>query len=154
MISYGGLRANSVCLNRRLRMAPDSPLAPYAVCAEKSSGRVFSESYVNDENAFQVDRDRILHSTSFRRIIHKTQVFMSDQCDHFRNRLTHTLEVVAQAQRLSRALDVNPTLAGAIALAHDLGHAPFGHAGEVALDELMRDHGGFEHNVQSLRTVD
>jgi dGTPase len=134
-------------------MRPDA-LAPFAAMDDASQGRAHPESIASEQTPFEVDRERILHCTAFRRLIHKTQVFMTDECDHFRNRLTHTLEVVAFAQRLARGLRANARLAGAIALAHDLGHAPFGHAGEVALGELMRDHGGFEHNVQSLRVVD
>jgi dGTPase len=129
-------------------------LHPCAVYDESSRGRMHAESANPDEPAFEIDRSRILSCMAFRRLMHKTQVFVTDCGDHFRTRLTHTLEVVAQAQRLSRRLNLNPRLAGAIALAHDLGHSPFGHAGESALAQLMKDHGGFEHNVQSLRVVD
>jgi dGTPase len=132
----------------------DESLAPYAVTAANTRGRAHDEPDPAGEDPFEADRRRILHCMAFRRLMHKTQVFVTDCGDHFRTRLTHTLEVVAQAQRLARRLAVNDRLAGAIALAHDLGHAPFGHAGEKALAELMADSGGFEHNLQSLRVVD
>lgn len=120
-----------------------------------SCGRAHAEMMPSDESAFELDRKRILNCTAFRRLMHKTQVFVSDQRgDHFRTRLTHTLEVVAQAQRIAAGLRLNARLAGAIAMAHDLGHPPFGHAGEAALARLMEKHGGFEHNLQSLRVVD
>jgi dGTPase len=125
-----------------------------AVRDEASRGRQHKEATGSAEPIFETDRARILGCMSFRRLMHKTQVFVTDCGDHFRTRLTHTLEVVAQAQRLARSLDLNQRLAGAIALAHDLGHPPFGHAGEAALAGLMTEHGGFEHNVQSLRVVD
>ena len=107
-----------------------------------------------DESPFAIDRRRIINCMAFRRLGYKTQVFLSDVGDHYRTRLTHTLEVASQACRLGRSLRLNETLADAVALAHDLGHAPFGHAGEVALNELMAGHGGFEHNRQSHRVVD
>ncbi|MFQ5429150.1 MAG: dGTP triphosphohydrolase [Phycisphaerae bacterium] len=129
-------------------------LAPYAVWDNASRGRVHPRADLPDDHPFDLDRYRILTCMAFRRLMHKTQVFVTDEGDHFRTRLTHTLEVVAQAERLAKLLHLNVALAGAIALAHDLGHAPFGHAGEKTLAELMRDHGGFEHNVQSLRVVD
>jgi len=129
-------------------------LAAYAVTDDASLGRVHAEAVESDESAFDLDQHRILNCMAFRRLMHKTQVFVTDGGDHFRTRLTHTLEVAAQAERLARLLNLNQTLAAAIALAHDLGHSPFGHAGESALAELMKDHGGFEHNVQSLRVVD
>ncbi len=130
------------------------PLAPYAVHDHASRGRVHSRSEVGDESPFDLDRHRIVSCMAFRRLMHKTQVFITGETDHFRTRLTHTLEVTAQAERLARLLGVNDRLAGAVALAHDLGHSPFGHAGEKALAKLMKEHGGFEHNVQSLRVVD
>ncbi|HVP13599.1 MAG TPA: dNTP triphosphohydrolase, partial [Phycisphaerae bacterium] len=129
-------------------------LAPYAVADHASRGRAYPEQAPPDESPFELDRHRILNCTAFRRLMHKTQVFVTDSGDHFRTRLTHTLEVAAQAQRLAKLLHLNPRLAVAISLAHDLGHPPFGHAGEQALAELMADHGGFEHNLQSLRVVD
>jgi len=133
---------------------PSSPLATHAVTESASRGRVFPEPGAASQPPFETDRDRILNSMSFRRLRHKTQVFVTDLGDHFRTRLTHTLEVQIQAERLAGLLNLNDRLAGAIAMAHDLGHPPFGHAGEEALAELMNGHGGFEHNVQSLRVVD
>ncbi|RIK63005.1 MAG: deoxyguanosinetriphosphate triphosphohydrolase [Planctomycetota bacterium] len=135
-------------------MADGDSLARYAVTRGNSRGRVHAEGDGVDACPFEADRQRILNCMAFRRLMHKTQVFVTDCGDHFRTRLTHTLEVVAQAQRLARRLGLNARLAGGIALAHDLGHAPFGHAGEKVLAELMKEHGGFEHNVQSLRVVD
>lgn len=132
---------------------PDVGLASYAVNAVASRGRRHAEPPLTDP-PFEFDRRRILHSAAFRRLMHKTQVFVSHEGDHFRTRLTHTLEVVAHAQRVAGRLRLSAPLAGAVALAHDLGHPPFGHAGEKALAELMQAHGGFEHNVQSLRVVD
>lgn len=107
-----------------------------------------------DESPFEVDRERILHCAAFRRLVQKTQVFVTHEGDHFRTRLTHTLEVAAVARRIARWLGLCEVLSDAIALAHDLGHPPFGHAGEKELAEQMRGHGGFEHNLQSLRVVD
>lgn len=129
-------------------------LATYAVSDDRSRGRANTDPYAGGQAAFEIDRQRIINCMAFRRLGHKTQVFVTGVGDHFRTRLTHTLEVVAQAQRLAGLLSLNGRLAGAIALAHDLGHAPFGHAGEKALAELMTEHGGFEHNLQSLRVVD
>src|SRR5215813_5921692 len=127
-----------------LRPATPDPadLAAYAVHASQSRGRRHAEPPVLDP-PFEFDRRRILHCTSFRRLMHKTQVFVTHEGDHFRTRLTHTLEVVAHAQRIAARLHLNSPLAGAVALAHDLGHPPFGHAGEAALAELMANHGGF-----------
>ncbi|GJQ27459.1 MAG: deoxyguanosinetriphosphate triphosphohydrolase-like protein [Phycisphaerae bacterium] len=129
-------------------------LAPFAVAEAASRGRQHPDPFAGGDSPFELDRARILSSTAFRRLMHKTQVFVTGLSDHFRTRLTHTLEVVAQSQRLARAIGANARLAGAIALAHDLGHPPFGHAGEIALAQCMADHGGFEHNLQSLRVVD
>lgn len=131
----------------------NSALAPYAVWDHTSRGRVHPRAEVGDDSPFELDRYRILSCMAFRRLMHKTQVFIT-RGDHFRTRLTHTLEVMAQAEKLARWLNLNDRLAGAIALAHDLGHSPFGHAGEKTLHELMKDHGGFEHNIQSLRVID
>jgi len=128
--------------------------APYAVREAASRGRVHPQPEDPMRSAFARDRERVLQSTAFRRLEYKTQVFMTREHDHFRTRLTHTLEVAELARRLAVALRVNESLAEVIALAHDLGHPPFGHAGEAALNRLMRDHGGFEHNVHSLRVVD
>lgn len=129
-------------------------LAPYAMRAAESGGRVHPEQPHVYRTDFQRDRDRILHSRAFRRLEYKTQVFVHHEGDHYRNRLTHTLEAATVARSVSRTLRLNEDLAEAIALAHDLGHTPFGHAGERVLDELMADDGGFDHNRQSLRVVD
>ncbi len=128
-------------------------LMPFAVHEKETRGRVHPRSEAGDDDPFELDRYRIFTCTAFRRLMHKTQVFIGDG-DHFRTRLTHTLEVVAQAERLARLLNLNDRLAGAIGLAHDLGHAPFGHAGEKTLNDQMKDNCGFEHNLQSLRVVD
>lgn len=140
------------------RMADGSPqhrsLDFLAVPDHASRGRVHSRAEVGDERPFDLDRHRIISCMAFRRLMYKTQVFITGETDHFRTRLSHTLEVMAQAERLARLIGVNDRLAGAVALAHDLGHSPFGHAGEKQLAELMKKHGGFEHNVQSLRVVD
>ncbi len=129
-------------------------LAPYATAPERSRGRRHPEPPPNHRSDFQRDRDRIVHSTAFRRLKYKTQVFVSHEGDLFRNRLTHSLEVAQIARSSARALGLNEDLTEAIALAHDLGHTPFGHAGQHALNECMRGRGGFEHNLQSLRIVD
>ncbi|MCE5327348.1 MAG: deoxyguanosinetriphosphate triphosphohydrolase [Planctomycetaceae bacterium] len=129
-------------------------LAPFAVREGDSGGRRHDESEHPYRTCFQRDRDRIIHCSAFRRLDFKTQVFVPHECDHFRTRMTHTLEVAQIARNLARALRLNEDLAEAVALAHDLGHPPFGHAGEAALNELMAAHGGFEHNRQSLRVVD
>src|SRR6476646_3586973 len=129
-------------------------LAPYAVTPEGSRGRRVNEEPAHGRSDFQRDRDRIVHSTAFRRLEYKTQVFVNHEGDHFRTRLTHSLEVAQIARTIARTLELNEDLTEAIALAHDLGHTPFGHAGQDALNACMRDHGGFEHNLQSLRVVD
>jgi len=134
---------------------PTGPgLAPYAAAPAHSRGRRHPEPAPNHRGEFQRDRDRIVHSTAFRRLKYKTQVFVSHEGDLFRNRLTHSLEVAQIARSSARALGLNEDLTEAIALAHDLGHTPFGHAGQRALNNCMRDRGGFEHNLQSLRIVD
>jgi dGTPase len=130
------------------------PLAPYAQCEEASRGRRFPEPPPRHRTEYQRDRDRIVHSTAFRRLVYKTQVFVNHEGDLYRTRLTHSLEVAQIARSVARALGLNEPLAEAICLAHDLGHTPFGHAGQDALNECMRDLGGFEHNLQSLRVVD
>jgi dGTPase len=117
-------------------------------------GRRFAEAPAPTRNAFQRDRDRIVHSTAFRRLVYKTQVFLNHEGDLFRTRLTHSLEVAQLGRSIARALGLNEDLVEAVALAHDLGHTPFGHAGQDALNECMAEHGGFEHNLQSLRVVD
>ena len=129
-------------------------LAPQASKSADSKGRVRGEDEDPIRPAFQRDRDRVVHSKAFRRLKHKTQVFFSPAGDHYRTRLTHSLEVAQIGRSLARNLRLNEDLVEAIALAHDLGHTPFGHAGQDALNECMREHGGFEHNLQSLRVVD
>lgn len=132
----------------------ESILKSYAVRAERSRGRKYPEPAGEALDPFALDRHRIVHSAAFRRLQYKTQVFVTHEHDHFRTRLTHTLEVADIARRLARALGVNATLAEVISLAHDLGHPPFGHAGEHALAVRMSGHDGFEHNIQSLRIVE
>lgn len=133
-------------------MRPD--LAPYAASEASSRGRAVPEPRPKARGEFQRDRDRIVHSTAFRRLEYKTQVFVNHEGDLFRTRLTHSIEVAQIARSVARALNLNDDLAEGISLAHDLGHTPFGHAGQDALNECMVDHGGFEHNLQSLRIVD
>ena len=129
------------------------PRAPYAADPAQSRGRLYSTSLSPTRSEFQRDRDRIIHSTAFRRLQYKTQVFLAHEGQHFRTRLTHTLEVSQMARSLARALRLDEDLAEAVALAHDLGHTPFGHAGERVLDDKMRQYGGFDHNLQALRVV-
>jgi dGTPase len=129
-------------------------LAPYAANPALSIGRQFNEPPSSTRNAFQRDRDRIIHSTAFRRLEYKTQVFVNHEGDLFRTRLTHSLEVAQLARGIARTLNLHEDLTEAIALAHDLGHTPFGHAGQDALNNCMKDFGGFEHNLQSLRVVE
>jgi dGTPase len=128
-------------------------LAPFGVRSQNSKGRAFPEVEAEYRTAFQRDRDRILHTTAFRRLEYKTQVFINSEGDYYRTRLTHTLEVAQIGRTVARALGANEDLIEAICLAHDLGHPPFGHSGEVALARLMKDFGGFDHNKQSLRIV-
>ena len=129
-------------------------LAPFACRSADSRGRLVDEAQHPIRTCFQRDRDRVVHSTAFRRLQYKTQVFVHHEGDHFRNRLTHTLEGAQIARTIARALRLNEDLAEAIALAHDLGHTPFGHAGERVLARLLVNQGGFDHNRQSLRVVD
>ena len=129
-------------------------LAPYAADPEKSRGRRYPEPAPTSRSEFQRDRDRIIHCTAFRRLEYKTQVFVNHEGDLFRTRLTHSLEVAQIARSISRSLRLNEDLSEAISLAHDLGHTPFGHAGQDALNTCMKSHGGFEHNLQSIRVVD
>jgi dGTPase len=127
--------------------------APWAVDPWLSRGRLVAEPVSPTRSEFQRDRDRIIHTTAFRRLKHKTQVFIAHEGDHYRTRLTHTIEVAQIARALARALKLDEDLAEGVALVHDFGHTPFGHTGEDALDELMADAGGFDHNAQSLRIV-
>lgn len=135
-------------------MFSDAHLASYAAQSVTSRGRRFSESGSSSRSEFQRDRDRIIHCTAFRRLEYKTQVFVNHEGDLFRTRLTHSLEVAQIARSIARNLRLNEDLVEAISLAHDLGHTPFGHAGQDALNACMKDYGGFEHNLQSLRVVD
>jgi dGTPase len=129
-------------------------LAPYAATDTASRGRQYSESTPAYRSEYQRDRDRIIHSSAFRRLEYKTQVFVNHEGDMFRTRLTHSIEVAQISRSIARILNLNEDLSETIALAHDLGHTPFGHAGQDALNACMQDYGGFEHNLQSLRTVD
>jgi dGTPase len=129
-------------------------LAPWASHPSQTRGRRHAEPPAPTRNAYQRDRDRIVHSTAFRRLVYKTQVFLNHEGDLFRTRLTHSLEVAQLGRSIARVLGLNEDLVEAIALAHDLGHTPFGHAGQDALHECMAEQGGFEHNLQSLRVVD
>jgi dGTPase len=129
-------------------------LAPHASRSAQTKGRRYPEEYKDDRPAFERDRDRIIHCAAFRRLEYKTQVFVNHEGDYYRTRLTHTLEVAQIARGIARKLRLNEELTEAIALAHDLGHTPFGHAGENALNTLMAGYGGFEHNLQSLRVVE
>jgi dGTPase len=132
----------------------EEALAPYAAHSDKGRGRRYAETAHASRSQFQRDRDRIIHCTAFRRLEYKTQVFLNHEGDLFRTRLTHSLEVAQVGRSLARNLRLNEDLVEAIALAHDLGHTPFGHVGQDVLNECMHDHGGFEHNLQSLRVVD
>ena len=129
-------------------------LAPYAAHDEQSKGRRFPEAAPEYRREFQRDRDRIIHSNAFRRLVYKTQVFVNHEGDLYRTRITHSMEVAQIARSVARVLRLNEPLTEAISLAHDLGHTPFGHAGQDALNDCMRPYGGFEHNLQSLRVVD
>jgi len=138
---------------REMEKREYSMLASYAIKAKESKGRVYKEPEHAYRGIYQRDQDRIIYSTAFRRLEYKTQVFVNHEGDYYRTRLTHTLEVAQIAKSIARALRLNEELVEAIALAHDLGHTPFGHAGEDALHELMRNNGGFDHNAQGLRVV-
>ncbi|MBS0392681.1 MAG: deoxyguanosinetriphosphate triphosphohydrolase [Proteobacteria bacterium] len=133
---------------------PESTLAPYACDPMRSRGRRYPEPPAPTRTAYQRDRDRIVHSTAFRRLVYKTQVFLNHEGDLFRTRLTHSLEVAQLGRSIARSLRLNEDLVEAVCLAHDLGHTPFGHAGQDMLNECMEGFGGFEHNLQSLRVVD
>jgi dGTPase len=128
-------------------------LKPYATKSNNSKGRIYKEKENSIRSPYQRDRDRIIHSSSFRRLKHKTQVFVNTEGDHYRTRLTHSMEVSQIARTLARALGLNEDLCETLSLAHDLGHTPFGHAGEEVLDQCMIDHGGFDHNIQTIRIV-
>ena len=141
-------------LREELERREAAALAPYAMRSAESGGRVHPEPEAHHRTRFQRDRDRIIHCKAFRRLEYKTQVFLNHEGDHYRTRLTHTIEVTQIGRTIARALGLNEDLTEAVALAHDLGHTPFGHSGEEALKELMAEHGGFEHNGQGLRLVD
>jgi dGTPase len=138
---------------QQLEEIEDRSLAPYGTRSKDSKGRAYLDNEPEYRTTFQRDRDRILHTTAFRRLEYKTQVFINYEGDYFRTRLTHTLEVAQIGRTLARALGGNEDLVETVCLAHDLGHSPFGHSGEVALARLMKDFGGFDHNKQSLRIV-
>ncbi len=140
--------------NTQSLIKSESLLAPYAMNSRASQGRVHKEEEHPYRSMYQRDRERIIHTTAFRRLEYKTQVFVNYEGDYYRTRLTHTLEVAQIARTIARALSLNEDLVEAISLAHDLGHTPFGHSGEEALNELMKDYGGFDHNIQSLRVID
>ena len=141
-------------LNReRLEQIEDQILTPYGFRSKNTRGRLFPEDEAEQRTCFQRDRDRVLHTTAFRRLEYKTQVFINYEGDYYRTRLTHTLEVAQIGRTIARALGANEDLVEVICLAHDLGHPPFGHSGETVLNSLMQDHGGFEHNRQSYRIV-
>ena len=140
-------------LRQRQEAIEAATIAPYGLKSAESQGRAYAEDESVTRTAFQRDRDRIIHTSAFRRLEYKTQVFVFYEGDHYRTRLTHTIEVAQLGRALARGLGANETLTEAICLAHDLGHAPFGHAGEHVLNELMSDHGGFNHNTHSYRIV-
>ncbi|MDD4979961.1 MAG: deoxyguanosinetriphosphate triphosphohydrolase [Candidatus Omnitrophica bacterium] len=138
----------------QIKESENNLLAPYAMKSHQTKGRVYQEKEHPYRSVYQRDRDRIIHSAAFRRLEYKTQVFVNHEGDYYRTRLTHTLEVAQIARTIASALRLNADLTEAIALAHDLGHTPFGHSGEDALDELMAKYGGFNHNLHGLRVVD
>src|SRR3990167_9801930 len=138
----------------QIREWEDKFFAPFAVKSYNTRGRIYQEKEHSYRSVYQRDRDRIIHSAAFRRLEYKTQVFVNHEGDYYRTRLTHTIEVAQIARTIASALRLNVDLTEAIALAHDLGHTPFGHSGEEALNELMAKFGGFNHNLQGLRVVD
>ncbi len=142
-----------IYFREKLEEIEQENLAPYGLKSSQSKGRVYPEPESGTRTAFERDRDRIIHTTAFRRLEYKTQVFVYYEGDHYRTRLTHTLEVAQLGRSMARGLGCNEALTEAICLAHDLGHPPFGHAGEHALNMLMQDYGGFNHNTQSFRVV-
>ena len=131
----------------------ENHLKPYAIKSINSKGRIYNEKENSIRSPYQRDRDRIIHSSSFRRLKHKTQVFVNTEGDHYRTRLTHSMEVSQISRTLARSLGLNEDLCETLSLSHDLGHAPFGHAGEEVLNQCMKRHGGFDHNIQTLRIV-
>lgn len=145
---------NDILKRQNLEEREKQWLAPYAMKSADSRGRLVQEPAPTFRSDFQRDRDRIIHSAAFRRLEYKTQVFVNHEGDHYRTRLTHTIEAAQIGMSVARALKLNEDLTEAIILAHDLGHTPFGHSGERVMNELMQGHGGFEHNLQSLRIVD
>ncbi len=152
-MTFASERLSMFFTRQQLEEVEDKGLAPYGMRSKDSKGRAYLDNEPEYRTAFQRDRDRIIHTTAFRRLEYKTQVFINYEGDYFRTRLTHTLEVAQIGRTLARALGANEDLVEAICLAHDLGHSPFGHSGEVALARLMKDFGGFDHNRQSLRIV-
>ncbi len=155
MVASGSVLFTPMLRDRNaLEEIEERTLAPYAMRSRASRGRRFPEPEHPMRTAFQRDRDRIIHSAAFRRLEYKTQVFVNHEGDYYRTRLTHTMEAAQITRTIARNLALNEHLAEAVVLAHDLGHTPFGHAGERVLNELMAPHGGFDHNAQSLRTVD
>ena len=138
---------------QKLEALEDQSLAPYGIRSKDTKGRIFPEDEHEYRTCFQKDRDRVLHTTAFRRLEYKTQVFINYEGDYYRTRLTHTLEVAQIGRTIALALGANETLVEAICLAHDMGHPPFGHSGEHILNKLMKDHNGFDHNKQSFRIV-
>src|SRR5436190_14782563 len=142
-------------LNRQaLEEIEQRTLAPYAMLSTQSRGRRFPEPEHPMRTVFQRDRDRVIHSAAFRRLAYKTQVFVNHEGDYYRTRLTHSTEASQISRTIARAIGLNEDLCEVVALGHDLGHTPFGHSGQDALDECMKAHGGFEHNLQSLRVVE
>jgi len=131
----------------------ENHLKPYAIKSINSKGRIYNEKENSIRSPYQRDRDRIIHSSSFRRLKHKTQVFVNTEGDHYRTRLTHSMEVSQISRTIARALNLNEDLCETLSLAHDMGHTPFGHAGEDVLDDCMKNYGGFDHNIQTLRIV-
>src|SRR5678816_3037853 len=142
------------CTREELESRERQTLASYAQFSADTRGRIHDETPPEWRTHYQRDRDRVIHSRAFRRLEYKSQVFLNGSGDHLRTRLTHTMEVAGITRNIARALRLNEDLAETIALAHDLGHSPFGHNGEMVLDRLMKNHGGFEHNRQSLRIVE
>src|SRR5579875_2845205 len=139
---------------QELERLEEQTLAPYAMRSRDSAGRRYPQPEHALRTAFQRDRDRIIHCAAFRRLEYKTQVFVNHEGDYYRTRLTHTIEAAQITRTVARSLGLNEELAEAVVLVHDLGHTPFGHAGERILNDLMKPYGGFDHNAQSLRTVD